>query len=469
MNFNFFVKTSMKQILLAISTILLCSASGLQQRNVTGNVASQLWAPVAYANITVQGTNVSSKTDIEGNFTINANIGDTLVISLPGYRTTKAVVKAEPVKATLNYTLKTVTVNKDNTITFKYSAPNAKSVQVCGNFFQLKNGTFGEGIAKMEKDGEGLWSYTTVPTKSELYRYEFLIDGNFTIDATAPYTIRDGEVLRNVFVVPGEVGDLTMVQNVPHGTVSKIWYPSSLGFDRRMSVYTPYGYEQNAGKKYPVLYLLHGGGGDENEWLNLGRASQIMDNLIAAGKAQPMIVVMPNGHVGMTAAPGENSFGYADAKTSRNAVRTAPNSYEATFMDVVNFIDKTYRTIPDREHRAICGLSMGGGHTAVISTNYPDKFGYIGLLSAAVSSYSNDNPRATEMTKDFDKKLEQLFSYKPFYWIAIGNEDFLYEANKAYRAKLDEKGYKYTYVESDCGHVWKNWRHYLSEFAQYLF
>lgn len=459
----------MKYFILALSTILLSAASCSRQGNVTGNVESQLWAPVAYADITVQGTNLSSKTDIDGNFSINATIGDTLIISLPGYRTTKAVVNTEPVKATLNYNLKTVTVNEDNTITFKYSAPKANLVQVCGNFFKLENGTFGEGIAKMEKDSEGLWTYTTVPTKSELYRYEFIIDGNYTIDATAPYTIRDGEVLRNVFVVPGEVGNLTMVQDVPHGTVSKIWYPSSLGYDRRMSVYTPYGYEQNTKKKYPVLYLLHGGGGDENEWLNLGRAAQIMDNLIAAGKVNPMIVVMPNGHIGMTAAPGENSHGYADAKTSRFSARTNPNAYEATFMDVVNFIDKTYRTIPDRKHRAICGLSMGGGHTAVISANYPDKFGYVGLFSAAVRSYPNDSPRTTEMTKDFDQKLEKMFSYKPFYWVAIGDEDFLYEANKEFRAKLDEKGYDYIYVESDCGHVWKNWRHYLSEFAQYLF
>ena len=459
----------MKQFLFAMSAILLFATSCSQPGNVTGNVASHLWAPVAYADVTVQGTNVSSKTDVEGNFTIDAHIGDTLVISLPGYRTTKAVVNSEPIKATLNYNLKTVTVNEDNTITFKSSAPNAKSVQVCGNFFQLENGTFGEGIATMERDGDGLWTYTTVPTLSELYRYEFIIDGNYTIDATAPYTIRDGEVLRNVFVVPGEIGDLTMVQDVPHGTESKVWYLSSPGYDRRMSVYTPSGYEQDRGKKYPVLYLLHGGGGDENEWLNLGRSAQILDNLIAADKVQPMIVVMPNGHIGMTAAPGENSLGYVGAKSSRSAIKTEPNLYEATFMDVVNYIDKTYRTIPDREHRAICGLSMGGGHTAVISANYPDKFGYVGLLSAAVRSYSKDDPRSTEMTQDFDMKLEQLFSNKPFYWIAIGDEDFLYEANKAFRAELDEKGYDYTYLESDCGHVWKNWRHYLSEFAKYLF
>lgn len=458
----------MKKVLLLSAIVLLAASCGQKPGNVAGKVESQLWAPVAGVNVSVVGGTAKARTDFEGKYTINAAEGDTLLFELPGYRSARAIVKDGVANATVNLTCKTVQVNPDRTITFTYPAPDAKSVQVCGNFFQLENGTFGEGIAQMAKNADGLWTYTTVPTKSELYRYEFIIDGNYTIDAAAPYTIRDGEVLRNVFVVPGEVGDLTMVQDVPHGTVSKIWYPTALGYDRRMSVYTPYGYEASGNKKYPVLYLLHGGGGDENEWLNLGRAAQIMDNLIAAGKTVPMIVVMPNSHVGMSAAPGENSRGYDGAKSSR-MVRTEPNAYEATFGDVMSFIEKTYRTIPDRAHRAICGLSMGGGHTCVISANYPDKFGYVGLFSAAVSNYPAD--RATsEMTRDFDKKLAKLFSYKPFYYIAIGDEDFLYQANKSYRETLlDPHGYKYTYAESDCGHVWKNWRHYLTDFSQYLF
>ena len=458
----------MKKVLFIAAALLLAASCGQKPGNVAGKVESQLWAPVAGVNVSVVGGTAKARTDFEGKYTINAAEGDTLLFELPGYRSARAIVKDGVANATVNLTCKTVQVNPDRTITFTYPAPDAKSVQVCGNFFQLENGTFGEGIAQMAKNADGLWTYTTVPTKSELYRYEFIIDGNYTIDAAAPYTIRDGEVLRNVFVVPGEVGDLTMVQDVPHGTVSKIWYPTALGYDRRMSVYTPYGYEASGSKRYPVLYLLHGGGGDENEWLNLGRAAQIMDNLIAAGKTVPMIVVMPNSHVGMSAAPGENSRGYDGAKSSR-MVRTEPNAYEATFGDVMSFIEKTYRTIPDRAHRAICGLSMGGGHTCVISANYPDKFGYVGLFSAAVSNYPAD--RATsEMTRDFDKKLEKLFSYKPFYYIAIGDEDFLYQANKSYRETLlDPHGYKYTYAESDCGHVWKNWRHYLTDFSQFLF
>lgn len=457
-----------KSIFILSAAAVLAACTAQTEGNVTGQVTSQLWAPVAGANVQVQGSSVSVKTDINGDFSINAAPGDTLTVSLPGYSTSKVAVDGEALKVTINYTLKTVKVNDDRSVTFSYSAPDAGSVQVCGNFFELENGTFGEGIAHMKKNSEGIWTYTCAPAKSELYRYEFLIDGNYVVDATSPYTIRDGEVLRNVFVVPGETGNLTMVQDVPHGTVSKIWYPTSLGYDRRMSVYTPYGYEKS-GKKYPVLYLLHGGGGDENEWLNLGRAAQIMDNLIASGKTEPMIVVMPNGHPGMTAAPGENSLGYDGAKTSRNWKHYEANTYEATFGDVISFVDDTYRTLADRKHRAIAGLSMGGGHTCVISANYPDKFGYVGLFSAAVGSYSNDSPKASAMTRDFDQKLEKLFSYKPLYWIAIGDEDFLYDANKSFREKLDAHGFKYEYTESDCGHVWKNWRHYLTDFSQLLF
>jgi enterochelin esterase family protein len=450
---------------LNLAALAVCACTH-REDSVTGNVASQLWAPLASAEVSVQGTNIKTKTDYSGNFSICANVGDTLVVSLPGYQKTKVAVGDEPINVTLNYTLKTVVVNPDNTITFSYSAPDAEDVQVCGNFFELENGTLGEGAAHMKKNSDGIWTYTTVPAKSELYRYEFIINGNYTIDAAAPYTIRDGEVLRNVFVVPGEVGDLTMVHDVPHGTVSKVWYPSSLGYDRRLSMYFPYGYEKNPERRYPVLYLLHGGGGDENEWLNLGRLSEIMDNLMAQGKVAPMIVVMPNGHPNMTAAPGENSLGYADAKNSKSFNRGAPNAYEATFNDVISFVDMTYRTIPDRAHRAIAGLSMGGGQACVISANYPDMFGYIGLFSAAVSTYDKGT---SEMTMNFDEKLAKLFSLNPMYWIAIGDEDFLYQANKSFREKLDAAGYKYIYTESDCGHVWKNWRHYLTAFSQLLF
>ena len=458
--------------IVSISTMLMISASLMAQDRITvkGNVESQLWAPVAGATVTVKGTDTGVLTDEHGDFTIDATKGETLVFTLPGHSTVEQKVAGGSMSVTMNINFKSVTVNPDNTITFVYSAPKAHSVQVGGNFFRLENGTYGEGFADMTQRADGLWTYTTVPTKSELYRYEFLIDGVYVIDETAPYTIRDGEVLRNAFVVPGEVGDLTMVQDVPHGTVSHPWYHSSVGIDRRLSVYTPYGYEAGKNKKYPVLYLLHGMGGDELEWLNLGRAAQILDNLIAEGKIVPMIVVMPNGHIGQSAAPSENSLGYDKAKQSRNTVATGANAYEENFMDIVNFIDKTYRTYTDRKHRAIAGLSMGGGHTNVISVNYPDKFGYVGLFSAAVSmGQTRPGAQPSKMMADYDAKLAKLFSYKPVYRIYIGDEDFLYTTNRSFREKLDAAGYEYVYTESDCGHVWKNWRHYLADFATYLF
>ena len=444
--------------------LLALTAWGQETLTVKGKVSNQLWVPVAGADVVVKGTDCGVKTDLEGAFCLPAAKGQTLVVSLPGYKSVEAEVKGETVDVTMNIDFTSVKVNADKSVTFTYFAPKAHQVQVAGNFFPLANGTVGEGIASMQQGSDGLWHYTTAPILSELYRYEFIIDGDYTIDVTSPYTIRDGAVLRNVFVVPGGEGDLTMVQDVPHGTVSQVWYPSEkFGADRRMNVYTPAGYEKSR-KKYPVLYLLHGGGGDENEWVNLGRAPQILDNLIAAGKIAPMIVVMPNGHGNLTAAPGESSLGYYPPSNRPRGAYDL-NAYPASFMEIVRFIDGTYRTLADRKHRALAGLSMGGYHTFMISSNYPDQFGYIGLFSAAVSLRGGED----SLSADMEKKLEKLFSYKPLYWIAIGDEDFLYEANKSYRSQLDAAGYRYTYVETDCGHVWKNWRHYLAAFTPLIF
>ena len=189
-----------------------------------------------------------------------------------------------------------------------------------------------------------------------------------------------------------------------------------------------------------------------------------MDNLLAQGKIVPFIVVMPNGHAGQRSAPGENSGGFTAAARSRANV--GANAYEANFPEIINFVDRNYRTYTDRAHRAIAGLSMGGGHTNVISANYPEKFGYVAVMSASGNVRANDeNP----MLKDFDAKVAKLFSLKPYYYIAIGDEDSGFENNRKWRERLDSMGYKYHVTESDCGHVWKNWRHYLTEFSQALF
>lgn len=206
-------------------------------------------------------------------------------------------------------------------------------------------------------------------------------------------------------------------------------------------------------------------GGDENAWTELGRAAQILDNLIAEGKAEPMIVVMTNGNAALQAAPGESSLGFS--APTMNLPKTMEGSFETHFPEVVKFIDKNYRTIKNKKSRAIAGLSMGGFHSMHISKQYPDMFDYVGLFSAAIMPNKDVK---SPIYDDIDGKLKTQFAKKPaLYWIGIGNTDFLYEANKAYRKKLDDNGYAYTYYETPQGHIWKNWRIYLTEFTPLLF
>ncbi|MBQ6037519.1 MAG: esterase [Bacteroidaceae bacterium] len=351
-------------------------------------------------------------------------------------------------------------INADKTVTFRVRAPKAITVQVSGDCIE------GRTAAMTEKDG--VWEYTTpAPVAPEMYTYNFIIDGQRTLDMNNVAVNRDVASLTNILLVtePGARSDLYAVHDVPHGTVSRIWYHSDYeGINRRMTVYTPAGYE-TSGKRYPVFYLLHGIGGDEEAWITQGRTAQVLDNLIAQGKAQPMIVVMTNGNIAMEAAPLETSTGYN--VPSMGLPKTMEGSFETAFPEIVKFIDKTYRTIPQKRSRAIAGLSMGGFHSKFISQNNPDMFNYIGLFSAAIGvTDANISP----IYQDNDKKLATLFSKKPaLYWIGIGNEDFLIQNNNDYRKFLDEHHYPYTYMETGGGHIWRNWRIYLTEFVPLLF
>lgn len=363
-------------------------------------------------------------------------------------------------------------IHDNNTVTFRLKAPKAVKVQVTGDFLPTQKiktpfGEFdGPGVVDLKEGKEGVWEFTTPePLKPELYSYSFIVDDLKIMDPSNVYMIRDVASVTNVFIIGGERADLYKVNDVPHGTVSRIWYNSpTLGMNRRMTVYTPAGYE-TSGKRYPVFYLLHGMGGDEEAWIALGRTSQILDNLIAQGKAEPMIVVMTNGNASQEAAPGETHYGMVPP--SMNLPKTMEGSFEAAFPEVVKFIDKTYRTKANKQNRAIAGLSMGGYHSLHISKQYPDMFNYVGLFSAAIMP---DKKVQSPIYDDFDQKLKIQFSKKPaLYWIGIGTADFLYQSNTDFRKMLDEKGYKYTYYETGEGHIWKNWRIYLTEFAPQLF
>ena len=362
-------------------------------------------------------------------------------------------------------------VKADHTVTFRIQAPAADSVQITGDFLPtVKMKTqWGlidvPGTAKLAKDEKGLWSYTTQPLASDLYSYTVIVDGFKTTDPNNVYTIRDVASVFNVFIVGGGKGDLYQVSKVPHGSVTRRWYDSpGNGMSRRITIYTPPGYETGK-EKYPVLYLLHGMGGDEEAWIALGRTSQILDNLIAQGKAKPMLVVMTNGNVVQEAAPGESSLGYT--KPSMQMDHTMDGKFEETFPDVIKFVESNYRVKAEKSGRAIAGLSMGGYHSLHISRFYPNTFDYVGLFSAAIMS----NDKATSAVyKNFDATLEaQMKNGYKLYWIGIGKADFLYKANEEYRAKLDKMGMKYTYVETEGGHTWTNWRVYLSQIAPLLF
>ncbi len=363
-------------------------------------------------------------------------------------------------------------VNADNSVTFNVAAPEAQKVEIVGDFLPIEKVKTEQGESErrgpqaLKKNEKGVWSFTSAPLQPELYMYNILVDGVKVTDPLNVYAIRDVSSTFSIFMVKGGVDGLYQVQNVPHGTVSKTWYKSpTANMTRRLTIYTPAGYEQSK-EKYPVLYLLHGMGGDENAWSELGRATQIMDNLIASGKAKPMIVVMPNGNISQEAAPGETSEGLKIP--SMQLPKTMDGNFEAAFQDVVNFVEQNYRVKADKAHRAIAGLSMGGFHSLYISINNPSSFDYIGLFSAAIK------PRQKEVSspiyKDPESKVDNLFKHSPkLLWIGIGNTDFLYKENADLRHYLDSKHYPYTYLETNGGHIWRNWRIYLTTFAQKLF
>lgn len=355
----------------------------------------------------------------------------------------------------------------DNKVTFRVYSKDASSVTVSGEW---KSGP-GEQLVKNDT---GMFSITVGPLNPELYGYSFTVDGVRTIDPNNVQVRRDGVRYESFFIIPGQESDLYFQKNgVPHGTVTKIWYKSAvLDMDRRVYVYTPAGYE-NSGVKYPVFYLLHGAGGDEDAWTTMGRTAQIIDNLVAQGKAKPMIIVMTNGNANQAGAQNEVSpvQVQGQAQTGMASYQRLAGKFEEHLVkDVVPFIEKNFRTLTGKENRAIAGLSMGGGHTQTIANNNPGLFNYIGVFSMGIMGSNPNNPDAAKIEQERDAKIEVLKNsgYK-LYWIACGKDDFVYQSVITLRNTLDKHNFKYVYRESTGGHTWANWRIYLSEFAPMLF
>jgi enterochelin esterase-like enzyme len=374
-----------------------------------------------------------------------------------------ALLSAQPPRRepTPNDTLKSPEVLPDHRVVFRIYAPKATDVTVTGDWIPQGRGTLG----KLEKDEKGVFSVTLGPLVPDFYSYSFNMDGVKTIDPKNAM-IKQGETsLDNMFEVPGEETAYEDNRPIPHGEIRIDWYQSNvLDKMRSMHVYTPPGYEPGK-EKYPVFYLLHGGGDEDSGWSTIGRAGFILDNLLAAKKARPMIVVMPNGSM-----PRPNFVpGAPQTPATQQAQRQAQQKFvDELLKNVIPMVEKNYRVIANRDNRAIAGLSMGAGQTLAVALTHLDQVSYIGVWSGGV------NPAAEEafMQRNaafFDKPGKTNKMVKLF-WIAAGSNDTLAGPGTKHLAEiLDAHGIKHEYHESEGGHTWINWRHYLNDYAPLLF
>jgi len=354
-------------------------------------------------------------------------------------------------------------IQADNSVVFRVKAPGASSVQVVGTWaIDFKP-------VSMAKKDSGIYEVKIGPLPSDMYEYRFILDSALMLDPNNNAVTRDGSIVENRLLIPGKLGDLIAAQNVPHGNVTAVWYSSpTIGKERRMFVYTPPGYEKGK-DKYPVLYLLHGGGGDEEGWISRGRANYIIDNLIASKQAVPMIVVITNGNPDAVSAPLDKPLNTNTKELPGIGSMASGRFEESLVKDVVPYIEQNYRVIADADHRALSGFSMGGYQTQNITNNNPGMFNYIGVMSMGLfSSFGNNNSNYNK--EKHVAQLKALMATKPkFYWIGIGKNDFLFGTVTKLRELYDEIGFKDVYREREGSHTWGVWRIYLTELAPKFF
>ena len=333
-------------------------------------------------------------------------------------------------------------VKPDRTVTFRLRAPRANEVTVSGA---------GGAKGPMKKGEDGVWTLTTGPLAADLYEYAFVVDGLRVLD---PNNANIKNPSTSQVLVPGDPPSLIDERKVPHGNITMHAYDSkSVGVARNVWVYTPPGYGKGD-TRYPVLYLIHGAGDDESGWTKAGRANQIMDNLLADGKATPALIVMPFGHVPRPAQGGTDP-----AERARTA-----NLFEKDLLeDVIPLIESNYRVLTDPAHRAIAGLSMGGGQAANIGVNHPELFGYVGVWSGALRG----DP-ATAFKRFLDNKEESKKNLK-LLWIGCGKQDGLFSGSERMVKWMEEQGVKSDWHPTEGGHAWPVWRLYLGEFLPKLF
>lgn len=338
-------------------------------------------------------------------------------------------------------------IHADRRVTFQVKMPAAQRVQVMPGG---GNNGLGKGPFEMTRSGEGIWTTTIGPVQPGFHYYWLLVDGSPVNDPNSE-TFFGWAKQSSGIDVPDSTLDFYEPKDLPHGDVRMHWYRSKVtGQMRRAFVYTPPGYDANTRMRYPVLYLQHGSGESERGWTAQGRANFILDNLLAAGRARPMIVVMDNGYgTRPGAAPGRGNEAFGDV----------------VIEDLIPEIDRSYRTQTGRESRALAGLSMGGGQALQIGLANLDKFAYIGSFSGAGARNFDIETSYGGVFKDaasFNKKVKLL-------WIGCGREDALFAGSSALHQALEKAGVKNTWMEGPGLHDWQVWRTHLHAFATLLF
>jgi enterochelin esterase family protein len=345
-------------------------------------------------------------------------------------------------------------------VVFRLRAPAASEVTLTGEFMR--------GGKPLQKDAEGVWSVTVGPLEPEIYNYNFTVDGVRTIDPGNPEvkTGSTASTIASILEVKGDHAAFYDVQAVPHGEIRTDWYDSkSLQSTRRLTVYTPPGYNRDTKVRYPTLYLLHGANADETAWTRLGHVNAILDNLLAAGKIKPLVVVMPFGYGAPPGAEPSAAGSLAPGPSAPGGMSRNTASFSRDLLeDAIPFVESHYRVSTGREQRAIAGLSMGGGESLEIGLNHLERFAYVGGFSAAVrpNDFAQTFAALAAGTPDANRKLRLL-------WIGCGTDDSLFAANESFSIFLDGAKIQHTFQKSDGAHTWMVWRRYLRDFAPLLF
>lgn len=368
---------------------------------------------------------------------------------------TSGIVSGQPPRGPM---VSSPQINPDKTVTFRFIAPNAGDVKLSAQFEKAP--------VQMVKNERGVWSVTVGPVKPDIYPYNFVVDGVSVMDPGNEYYFPNERFKGSLLDIPGETPLIHSLQNVPHGSVSYEYYPSSEGTTGSLVIYTPPGYEKENAAKYPVFYLISGTTDTEETFFKVGHTNLILDNLIAQGKAKPMIVVMPYGNVEARIAAQKGGLKPGDpmGRESAEAVNRAKTFEIDLVKNIIPYVEKNYRVVANAENRAIGGFSRGGGQTLRAAFGNMDKFGYVCCYSAYLTTQEIES--SYKFLVDDPARTNRMFK---LLWVSVGNEDFLYQQTVVFMDYLKSKNINYKNLITTGGHTWMNVKTFMAESVPLLF